>query len=185
MGARSPLVLIVMENHEASSIVGSLDAPYLNGTLIPAGRLFTRYTAVSHPSLPNYLAMTAGSTLGKEGTDSVTAGELSAENLFHQLTVAGITWRAFQESMPTPCYRSYSAGSSPSEYVLKHDPAMTFSDIADGSACEQVVPLSQLDAGRLPPFSFISPNECGDMHSCSVRTGDECPGGSCVFQMTF
>jgi hypothetical protein len=161
-----------MENHEASSILGSPDAPYLNRVLIPRGRLFTRYTAVAHPSLPNYLAMTAGTTLGKTGTDSVSAGELHAPNLFEQLSSAGISWRAFEESMPAPCYRPYSAGMPPGEYALKHDPAMTFADVADTSLCRRIVPLSALDPQRLPAFAFVTPNECSDMHSCGIAVGD-------------
>jgi hypothetical protein len=43
----SPIVLIVMENKDYSAVVGSPGAPYLNGTLIPIGRLFTNYHGVS------------------------------------------------------------------------------------------------------------------------------------------
>src|SRR5947208_13361131 len=109
----APVVLIVMENHEYSSIVGSSQAPYINGRLIRRGRLFTSYRAVSHPSLPNYLAMTSGSLGGKKGTDQVAAGEVVADNVFHQLSVAGLSWAAFMESMPSACYRPFSAGSAP------------------------------------------------------------------------
>jgi hypothetical protein len=116
--------------------------------------------------------MTAGDTLGKTGTDEVSAGELPSDNLFHQLSEAGIDWRAYEESMPSPCYRSYSAGSDPAEYTLKHDPAMTFANVAGSSLCRKIVPLSSLDTHHLPAFSFVTPNECSDMHSCGVATGD-------------
>ncbi len=162
-----------MENHEFSQIVGAADAPYVNERLIPAGRLFTDYTAVAHPSLPNYLAMTAGDTLGKAGTDEVSAGELDSDNLFHQLTAAHVDWRAFEESMPEPCYPGSSAGNEPDLYVGKHDPAMAFADVAGAPSCpHHIVPLAELDPARLPPFSFVTPDECNDMHSCPVATGD-------------
>ena len=167
-----PVVLIVLENKEYGSLVGSSDAPYINDRLIPAGRLFTNYDAVSHPSLPNYLAMTSGSTDGKQGTDSVTAGEIRAGNLFHQLWHAHLSWRAFQETMPSACYAGYSAGSPPNQYALKHDPAMTYANVAGTSLCAHVVPLERLDPANLPAFGFITPNLCNDMHSCSVRIGD-------------
>jgi hypothetical protein len=32
--------------------------------------------------------------------------------------------------------------------------------------------LSDLNGGRLPAFSFITPNMCNDTHDCSVSTGD-------------
>jgi hypothetical protein len=167
-----PVVLIVMENHEYSSIVGSSDASYINRRLIGHGKLFTSYDAVSHPSLPNYLAMTSGSTDGKQGTDSITAGEISRNNLFHQLARAGIRWRVYEESLPSACDRAVVAGSSPGLYALKHDPAMAYADIADTRLCRRVVPFSRLDPTRLRKFIFVTPNECSDMHSCSISTGD-------------
>ena len=56
-----PLVIVVLENHERSDIVGSSSAPYLNG-LRSRGIDFTNYVGVTHPSLPNYLAIASGST---------------------------------------------------------------------------------------------------------------------------
>ena len=161
-----------MENHEYGDIVDSAEAPYINHTLIPAGTLFTNYNAVSHPSLPNYLAMTSGSAGGKAGTDSIVPGEIHAENLFHQLSGSGIAWRAYEEALPSSCDHSIFAGSSPAYYALKHDPAMAYADVAGTSLCHQVVPLTDLRASDLPPFSFVTPDECHDMHSCAVATGD-------------
>ena len=77
-----------MENAEYGDVVGAAEAPFLNDTLIPSGTLFADYDAVSHPSLPNYLAMTSGSTSGKDGTDSILPGEIAGDDLFHQLSVA-------------------------------------------------------------------------------------------------
>src|SRR6266550_6092783 len=167
-----PVVVIVMENHEYSSVVGSSGAGYINRRLIGHGKLFTSYDAVSHPSLPNYLAMTSGSTDGKQGTDSITAGEISRNNLFHQLARAGIRWRVYEESLPSACDRAVVAGTSPGFYALKHDPAMAYADIANTRLCRRVVPFSRLDPTRLRKFSFVTPNECSDMHSCSISTGD-------------
>jgi len=165
-------VLIVMENTEYPDVVGSPNAPYINGTLIPDGTLFTNYDAVSHPSLPNYLAMTSGSTQAKTGTDAISPGEIGGENLFEQLTAAGIGWRSFEEGLPSACDGSITAGVAPGIYALKHDPALAYSTVAAGSSCRDVLPLSALDASHLPRFSFLTPNECHDMHSCGVATGD-------------
>jgi phosphatidylinositol-3-phosphatase len=169
---RTPVVLIVLENHEYSSVVGSSSAPYLNA-LIRRGRLFVDYTAVTHPSLPNYLAMTSGGTRGKVGTDDVVAGEIRARNLFQQLSGARVSWNAFEETMPSACFTAYSAGTAPRQYALKHDPAMTYRNIATSATrCARVVPLTALDPSRLPAFSFVTPNLCHDMHSCGVAAGD-------------
>jgi hypothetical protein len=172
VGVPSRVALIVMENHDFDGIVGAEAAPYINRTLIPSSALFTNYYAVSHPSLPNYLAMTSGSTHAKDGTDSISPGEIPGDNLFDQLTTAGLDWRAFEETIPSVCDRSITAGGIPGLYALKHDPAMAYADVAETSLCQNVVPLSDLNPFELPAFSFITPNECSDMHSCSVSQGD-------------
>jgi hypothetical protein len=168
----APIVLIVMENKDYAAVVGSPAAPYLNNKLIPLGRLFTNYQGVSHPSLPNYLAMTSGSTWNKDGTDDIAAGEIVANNLFHQLTAAGISWDAYQEGMPAACFTGIEAGSSPGTYTLKHDPAMAYRNIASTGLCRNVVPYGHLGA-VLPAFSFVTPDGCHDTHSCPLSVGDE------------
>jgi len=52
-----------MENHSYNQIIGSSQAPYINSLAGQFG-LATNYRAVAHPSLPNYLALTGGSTFG-------------------------------------------------------------------------------------------------------------------------
>jgi len=167
----APIVVIFMENHEQSEVVGSSSAPYQN-SLIREGRSYTNYFAITHPSLPNYLAFASGSTHGKTD-DNVTAGELGGPTLWTQLTAAGVQWGVYEESMPSPCFTEYSAGSSPGDYALKHNPAMPFDAIASNDAeCQRVQPLTQLHPSQLPAVSFITPNECSDAHSCDLSAGD-------------
>ena len=168
----TPLVVIVMENHERSEVVGSASAPYQN-SLLRRGRDFTNYFAVAHPSLPNYLAIASGSTEGKS-SDAIAAGELSGvTTVWDQLTAAGLSWAVYEETMPAPCYASSSAGNLPADYVLKHNPATPFRSVfANQAQCERVQPLTQMDPSRLPAFSFITPNECNDAHSCDLATAD-------------
>ena len=127
-----------MENRDFSHVLGSSDAPYIN-RLAAGGAVAVQSYAVSHPSLPNYLALLGGSTFGM--TSDCTDCSVSAPNLASQLTAAGIGWRAYMEDMPGPCY----AGAFWGEYAKKHDPFMYFHNIADDpAACAQVVPFSRL-----------------------------------------
>jgi hypothetical protein len=167
---RAHIVVIVMENHEYPAIVGSRRAPYINA-LAAANVLLTRSFAIRHPSLPNYLSIAGGSTCDK--TDDDVSTRCEQNNIFNQLQGAGISWKAYEQSMPRPCYRGARHGS----YYLKHDPAMMYADIRDSPrACANVVPYWQLaidlSNDRLPPFAFITPNICDDMHSCSIADGD-------------
>jgi acid phosphatase len=127
---------------------------------------------VAHPSLPNYLALTGGSTFGL--TSDCTTCWLSEPNIADTLEGAGKTWKAYMESMPSS---SFVGDRYP--YVQKHDPFIYFNDIRLNTLrCQDhVVPLSQMaldsqSAATTPSFAFITPNICNDMHDCSVRTGD-------------
>src|SRR5437899_12211740 len=84
--------LIVMENHSPSqamrgAFTASLAAKY---------RVAGNYRAITHPSVPNYLALTSGKTWGVSD-DSYYP--LPAEDLGTQLTKAGVSWRAYMEGM--------------------------------------------------------------------------------------
>src|SRR6202011_3182381 len=57
------IVVVVEENHNFDEIISSPDAPYIN-SLASGGALLTNYSAISHPSEPNYFALYAGSTFG-------------------------------------------------------------------------------------------------------------------------
>ena len=163
--------VIVMENHSYGEIIGSSTAPYIN-SLLPSGALATSYLAVAHPSLPNYLALTGGSTYGI--TSDCTTCWVSASNLADGLENAGSTWKAYEESMPTACFVGDSY-----PYAQKHDPFIYFNDVRTNTArCQaHVVPFTQMatdlkSAAATPNYAFITPNMCNDMHDCTVGTGD-------------
>jgi hypothetical protein len=154
------VVWILLEN-VGYSVVGSSSAPYLN-SLANACGLATNDRAVAHPSLPNYIALTSGSTQGITDDAEPSAHALSTPSLFSQLKG---NWRSLVESMPSVCDHVTSG-----LYAARHNPAVYFTNL--GSACQRNdVPLTyplQLQAG----FTLIVPNICDDMHSCSVATGD-------------
>jgi hypothetical protein len=164
------VVLVVFENHEASSIAGSSDAPTFN----PLARRYatlTSYTAVAHPSLPNYLALVSGSTHGI--SSDCTTCVVDARSLADTLAAAHKTWKTYAEDLPYPGFTGGSSG----RYAKKHDPFLYFRSVLDfPSLRRRVVPFTQLrrDLARrkLPDFSLIVPNLCDDMHDCSVATGD-------------
>jgi hypothetical protein len=164
------VVLVVFENHEASSIAGSSDAPTFNALARRYARL-TDYTAVAHPSLPNYLALASGSTHGI--TSDCTDCIVGARNLADTLGAARKSWRTYAEDLPYPGFTGASAG----RYAKKHDPFLYFRDIAGSPVRRRhVVPFTRLADDlrrhRLPAFSLLVPNLCNDMHDCSVATGD-------------
>ena len=165
-GSRPPVVLIVLENHEYSSIVGSSSASWLNHTFIRRGTLFTSYSATNHPSLPNYLAMTSGTTSGCN-SDECPRKTYTTDNVFHQLSHAGIGWAAWMESMPSRC-----SMRTTSLYAARHNPPLYYKDLFPRICAARDRPYPRRLPAHLPPFTFVTPNLCHDMHDCSVAVGD-------------
>jgi phospholipase C len=163
------VIWIWMENHSYGQIIGSRSAPYINKLAAKCG-LAVNYRNVSHPSLPNYLAATSGLSLGQlprltyadcsPGPGCTTA----ARSIFGQ----GETWRAYQESMPSPC-----AAADAGPYAVRHNPPPYYTRLAGCHSND--VPYSRLAhdlaAGSLPAFSFITPNVDHDMHDGTVAQG--------------
>ena len=156
----SRVAVIVMENKEYGQVIGSPAAPYLNSLARRYG-LATRFFAVTHPSLPNYLALTTGSTQGlhTDCTDCTFAGS----NLLTQLSSAGFSWKTYVAGVPGSCYR----GARASNYVKPLNPFVYLQRLTrDPALCSSIVPIDRLtgdlQAGSLPT--------CPGSRSASART---------------
>jgi phospholipase C len=166
----SHVIWIMMENHSFGNIIGNTaQAPYINSVATECG-LATNYHNISHPSLPNYVAMTSG-LAGRDikGFDSDCSPSkkcsTSAPSIFGQ----GETWKAYEESMPANCSPANSG-----EYAVRHNPPPYYTTLAGCSSFD--VPYTQLasdlTSGTLPAFSFITPNLIDDMHDGTIANGD-------------
>jgi hypothetical protein len=166
----SHVVVLVMENKEDRDVLGSSDAPALNA-FARQGGVATRSFGVRHPSLPNYLALTSGSTQGI--TSDCTDCHVAAPSVADQLEASGLTWKAYLQGLPAPCSTVAGAG----RYAKKHNPFAYYDAIVrDPARCRRMVGFDQLArdlrTGRLPAFSFVAPDLCEDTHDCSVAHGD-------------
>ncbi len=170
-GPPAHIAVVVLENHEADQVLDDQSAPYIN-RLAREYALATRYFAISHPSLPNYLALTGGSTFGIQS--DCTDCSVPGAGLTGQLQSRGISWKAYMEDLPHPCFTGAHAGA----YAKKHDPFVYFRVlVGDKAACDHVVPISRLSvderAHALPRFVWITPNLCHDAHDCGLRSADQ------------
>src|SRR5213594_1833645 len=62
----SNVFLIIMENHDWSTILGSPNCPYINSTLLPQASYCNQYYNPPglHPSEPNYIWLEGGTNFG-------------------------------------------------------------------------------------------------------------------------
>jgi hypothetical protein len=169
-GHGSHVIVVMLENAEYGEVIGSSQAPYTNALARRYG-LATHSYAIGHPSLPNYLALTSGSTHGIDSdcTDCTVPGQ----SIVDQLERAGIGWGAYLEDVPSRCFTGAQAGG----YAKKHNPFAYYTDIVRSPArCRRLTGFAQLASdlrdGRLPAFAWISPNLCDDGHDCGVRGAD-------------
>ncbi len=154
------VVWILLEN-VGYSVVDSPSAPYLNSLARECG-LAVNYLAITHPSLPNYIALTSGSTRGVTDDNEPSAHALTGPSIFSQL---GNNWRALVQSMPSAC-DLHTSGS----YATRHNPAVYYTSLA--ATCRRNDTPLTFPLNLNARFTFITPNVCDDMHSCPVATGD-------------
>lgn len=153
------IFVIVLEN---TSYSRALAQPYIN-SLATQYAVATDYHDLGNPSLPNYLAMTSGSTWGIQD-DSYH--RLPAGGIGDQLTTAGISWNAYFEGFTGDCF------NSPYPYALKHNPFAYYG----GQCPANVVPMTQLASdlsGNTPQLSWITPGLCNDGHDCGIGRADQ------------
>lgn len=133
----------------------------------------SNYWAIGHPSLPNYLALTSGSTWGVT-SDCVTC-YVSADNVGAQLSAAHLSWGAYFEGVPSACYLPPYADSP--LYAGKHNPFRYYDDIRSSrSLCDHLQPYGRLSralrsaTSTIPQFVWVTPNLCDDGHNCPPTT---------------
>jgi hypothetical protein len=162
--------VVLLENEGLSNVIGDSAAPFLT-TLASQHALADNYFANTHPSIGNYFMLTTGNI---QTNDDAFAGSLNVDNVARALTAAGKTWKGYMETLPFAGY----AGNDVYPYFKHHDPFVYFTDVTSGSQVNNVVPFDQLttdlSAGTVPNFAFITPNAEDDGHDCPTGGSTGC-----------
>ena len=173
-GKIQTVFVIAMENRSWPSVKGSPLAPYINGTLLPIGAHAERYYKPhgASSSLPIYLWMEAGGSVGIWGDAPPTAKSASTTNrLVTRLKNLGITWKGY--------FGGIGSTTCPLDdafpYTVRHNPFVYFNDVTDNldpnsAYCiAHIRPLTELATdvaqGTVAQYNFIVPDLCHDMHS--------------------
>ena len=160
------VVVIMDENKSFSDIVGPRGsaarrhAPFLNHLARVCG-LAANYRGITHPSHPNYMAITGGIP---------AMGSSEGPNIFRQVRRSGETWRVYNPSMPHPCQRTaaypYKPGHNPGIAWLRIAEDCRRWDVSGRALARDIAHHS------LPAYAFITPDQCHNMHaSCNPRKG--------------
>jgi phosphatidylinositol-3-phosphatase len=170
------VMVIMMENTDYSQAMGSAQMPYLND-LVHQYAGFTQAYGWQYPSLPNYVELFAGSTVGINADcdpgDKGCTG-LSHERFTDQLETQGISWHAYYQDDVSGC------DDNPDDffhgnYDVEHNMFAYFADF--GQQCSHLSnfdPLyADLSSAQAPDFDFVVPdldNDGGD--NGTMASGD-------------
>lgn len=172
------LFVIMMENTAYKGLIGNPNAPWINQAANTYG-LATQYFGVSHPSQPNYIAATSGALNGVVNDNDIT---INVPNIVDQLEARDRTWKAYMQSLSL-CTTKLDHACGNQLYERKHNPFVSYADVQNNpSRMANVVDLSALSAdlasGNAPNYSWISPDQCSDMHGRAGPASDPCNFGN-------
>jgi acid phosphatase len=158
------VIVIVEENKTLAQIDGNGSAAYIND-VARRGALFTHARGVTHPSLPNYLALFAGVTNDNGDGCPATGISPAAPNLASELFAAHLTFAGYAEALPGAGSTVCAAGT----YARKHAPWVAFSNVPSSAS----KPFDALPSyGALPTVAFLIPDVDDDMHDGTIAEGD-------------
>jgi phosphatidylinositol-3-phosphatase len=170
--------IIMMENTGYNTLIGDTkDAPWINNVAVPNYGVATNYFGVTHPSQPNYIAATSGSTNGVTSDNDIVP-PLNVTNIVDQIEGSGRTWKAYMQSLSL-CTTKLDHACGNQLYERKHNPFVSYQDVQTNPArMANIVDFSQFSTdlanNSVPAYSWISPDQCHDMHGRAATPSDPC-----------
>jgi acid phosphatase len=159
------VVIVILENHSYSQIIGSPYAPYID-SLAGVGALFTDYHGLGYPSQPNYIKLFSGNDQGVINDNMSSSIPFNTPNLASSLIDSGFSFKGFAEGLPYMGAIIFGAGN----YKFEHTPWINWQSwdypqnhhIPDSTSWPFSYFPSNYDS--LPTLSFVIPNSAHDMH---------------------
>lgn len=161
------LLVFVVENHSIQQMRRGM--PWLSHLADRYGYA-SRYHALTHPSLPNYLAIAGGDTFGVTDDAPPSAHPIRKPSVFGRAVRAGRTATTYAEGMTSRCQQENGG-----RYAVRHNPWTYFR--SEHRLCRHYdVPLRKLAgdvrSGSLPRVGMVVPDVCNDAHDCSLGQAD-------------
>jgi phosphoesterase family protein len=183
-------VFLIIGENTTYSHLKTANAPFLMGVLRPRAAWLGNYYAATHWSQANYVALVTGQFTRCQQHDGGIGCHQNIDNLFHQLDLAGLSWKVWLEAGTAKCDTG-SGGSCTSNkpcplsgFYTTGNPPILFDDIeGPGGVWSPVTPSREclandipagtpkagmaafnadLATGRVARFNMVIPNGCDD-----------------------
>jgi hypothetical protein len=162
VGDLQHVYMVYMENKGYTNVVGSPDAPFLNG-LINAYGFANNFFALTHGSLPNYYPMIGGDNYGITYNCATACIDVpKADTLVGQIEQAGLTWKSYAQSLAPGADPTVSSG----DYAFDETgfPAFSFIGNDPAYAKQHIVPLEQMaidlqSTATAPDYAWFAADE--------------------------
>ena len=122
--------VIMMENTGIEALLGNPNAPWINQAVQTYG-VAGNYYGVTHPSQPNYIAATSGSTNGVTADTDTT---IDVPNIVDQLESHGKSWKAYMQSYALCNGNALAQSCGNQLYERKHNPFISYLDVQSNPA---------------------------------------------------
>ncbi len=175
------VTVILMENNGLCDIItttlagcSSTGAATYMTSLATSYSIATHYTAITHPSQPNYMTLIGGDTY--VSGDGNCCWQFSNPNIIDRIEASGRTWKAFAEDATGSGTCSFRPPRQADHFAF-----LEFNDMNNPSRCANFLTttspndqefLSVLNGANPPNFLWLTPNDTDNMHSSSISIGD-------------
>jgi phosphatidylinositol-3-phosphatase len=173
-GTVRKILVIMEENHSIQQIFPG-GMPYL-WSLARQYAYATDWSDVAHPSLPNYLAIFAGSAFNDPQDCAPAPGcSYPGPSVFGQALARGESAKAYEESMPGPCdagfVGDYDVNHNPWAYFPSEAASCRAGDVPAGTPAAGAL-ADDVRAGVLPDVGLVTPNLQHDGHNGTPAQAD-------------
>ncbi len=133
------------------------------------------YTAISHPSEPNYVSLTGGDIFGISG-DGNCCWQITSPDIIDRVEAGGLSWQAWAED---------ASGSGTCSFMppraADHFAFLEFSDMNTPARCSHFLSttspsdtefLSALSSASPANYIWLTPNDNDNGHDTGVSGGD-------------
>lgn len=160
------IFIVVLENTNAED---AYSQPFMR-MIANQGAYLANFHGVTHPSQPNYFALTSGSTWNVDnGMITLDTGHIG-----DLLEAKGKKWKVYVDNYPGNCFLKEKRGA----YARRHVPFLSYKNIQSNPArCARIVNSPELQTdimnGTLPDFSLYIPDNNNNGHDTGVAYADK------------